>query len=321
MLKSRWWIAGALFAAVVSGCGGGGGGTASTPYTGLTTPAVITDDSAGAVALAAFEGGDLGASTGVLLAPAGATNAAARGARPWAVTLVHASAKAAGAAVGLPAGEGPSLRAVITVDNVIDDGQGGQASYTLSVNDATGAFTGSFAFANFHGDGGGVVNGNVAVSGAVTENGFRMLFDFQTVRITDGTAEVDAIGTLNLALDLAGPAETGSATLNMVFRDSVTLETVWLSNLQMTDVAGTGHNDVTLSGRIYLFSYGYVDVATVVPFRYLDGATNPSSGQMTVTGDQNRGVRLTADSATGCTVEVDSDADGLYDDLSISLSW
>jgi hypothetical protein len=305
-----------LLAVLVSSCGGGGS-SASSPYTGLMTPAVITDNNADDIALAAYQGGDLGANTGFALAPAGAAGTTTVGARPVAVSLVQAATKAALGAFG------PSPRVVVTVDNVIDDGIGGQITYHLAVNDQTGTFTGTFRFENFHGDDGVVVNGNAAVSGSVSQD-FSFLYiriDFLSVNVVDAANDVTAIGSVELTIDLNQMSDTGTCTLNLVFRDNVTLKTVWLENVALVNNVGTGFSDVTLSGRIYLHDYGYVDIATVAPFHYLDGATHPSSGQMTVTGDQGKGVRLTADSQTQATVDVDSDADGLYDDLTITISW
>ena len=55
---------------LLSSCGGGSSASsASSPYTGLTSAAVITDDNADEIALAAFQGGDLGANAVVPFAP------------------------------------------------------------------------------------------------------------------------------------------------------------------------------------------------------------------------------------------------------------
>ena len=115
--------------------------------------------------------------------------------------------------------------------------------------------------------------------------------------------------------------ETGTATLNLFFTDNITLKTVWMSNVVVGTTAGTGTSDVTLSGRIYLHDYGYVDVATPIPFHYLDGSSFPSGGQMIVTGRDDHGVRLTVDSQTQYTLGVELDGDALYDELSVTLNW
>jgi len=311
-----WLFAGA---ALILSCGGGGGGSSSTSYTGVMTPAVITGNNADAIALAAFQGGDLAANTGLILAPAGTGTAPDAGARPAAVTVAQAVTKVAAALRAEAAGA--SRRAPFTESGVISDGMGGQVSYTLSGDDQTGVFTGTFDFQGFRGDGGGVLDGTVGVSGRVTSDVMHILFNFRAVQIADGTNVVDASGTVDLTIDLSQASDTGTVTLNMVFTDGFTAKMVWLSNYQVVNAVGVGYNDVTVTGRVYLHDYGYVDVVTVVPFRYFDGATHPESGQMTVTGGENRGALFTILSQTQCTVDVDTDADGLYDDVHIEVSW
>jgi hypothetical protein len=316
-----------LFAVSVSSCGGGGGSSSpgvSSPYSGITTAAVVTDNNAVEIALAAFQAGDLGANAVVPLAPAGGTAVRQTAAMPAPLALVRTVSKAAVSAIRPPAAAvGPSPRAPFTESGVIPDGQGGEARYTISGDDATGVFTGTFEFVGFHGDGGGVIAGAVAVSGAVTQNSMHILFDFRSVHIVDvsGGSDVTAAGTVDLVASMDPATGTDTATLNLFFTDNVTRETVWLSDYHLTTIAGAGYSDVTLSGRIYLHDYGYVDIASQIPFRYLDGVTFPASGQMTVTGQANRGVRLTADSQTQCTLDADLDGDGLYDELTVTVYW
>ena len=268
---------------LLSSCGGGGGSSVSSPYTGLTSAAVITDNNADEIALAAFQGGDLGANAVVPFAPARDIAVRQPAAGPTPLSLVQTVSKAAMIAVRPPAAaEGPSLRAPFTESGVIPDGLGGEARYTISGDDVTGVFTGTFQFVNFHGDGGGIIVGNVSVSGTVTQNSIRILFNFQSVRVLDGTEDVTAVGTVDLTASMVQVPETGTATLNLFFTDNITLKTVWMSNVVVGTTAGAGTSDVTLSGRIYLHDYGYVDVTTPIPFHYLDGSSFPSASSPTV---------------------------------------
>ena len=306
---------------LLSSCGGGGS-SASSPYTGLTTAAVITVNNADEIALAAFQGGDLGANTVVPFAPARDNAVRQPAARPTALVLVQAVSKAAMIAVRPPAAvEGPSPRAPFTESGVIPDGLGGEARYAISGDDTTGVFTGMFEFVNFHGDGGGIIVGNVSVSGTVAQDSIRILFNFQSVTVQDGTEDVTAVGTVDLTASMAQVPETGTATLNLFFSDNITLKTVWMSNVVVGTAVGTGTSDVTLSGRIYLHDYGYVDVVTPIPFHYLDGLSFPTGGQMIVTGMNDHGVRLNVDSQTQYTLGVELDGDTLYDELTVTLNW
>jgi len=304
-----------LLLAGLSACGGGGGGSSASPYTGLTTPAVVTAANADNIARQAFQGGDLGANATLSPARSGDTRPVAE--RPIALTLVRLLSGAANAAFSSPvAVRVPRPRS--TASDTLFDGLGGRVDYTLNVNDQTGAFTGTFSFTNFHGDAGGVIDGPVSVSGQYVQGvGITgILFIFQSVRIVDGAEDVTAIGTV----DLVSGAGGGSAILDIVFVDNASRKTVWLSNVTLFETIGSGYIDTTLSGRIYLHDYGYVDMATLVPFHYPTGSTLPTGGQFVVTG-KDTGVRLTVNSGTQYTLDVDSDGDSAYDDLTVVLSW
>jgi len=304
-----------LVALSLSSCGGGGGGGSSaSPYTGLSTPAVVTAANADNIARQAFQGGDLGASTTLAPARSGDTRPAAE--RPIALTLVRFLSGATNAAFSSPADvRAPAPRAMVTVDNTLSDGMGGSAHYTLSVNDQTGAFTGTFAFTNYHGDGGGVINGPVAVSGIAGQVSMQILFDFQSIHVVDPVSgeDVTAFGTVNMTIDLGTGNVAGGVTINMVFVDNLTHKTLWLSNVTLTENIGTGFSDATLSGRIYLHDYGYLDMTTLVPFHYLAGNSYPSAGQFTVTGNENRKVQLTVIDTTQYRLDVDTNGDGVWE--------
>ena len=301
-----------------SSCGGGGGGSSvSSPYTGLTSAAVITDNNADEIALAAFQGGDLGANAVIPFAPARDVSGLQPAARPTALTLVQAVTEAAMIAVRPPAAaESPSPRAPFTESGVIPGGQGGEARYTISGDNVTGVFTGTFEFVNFRGDGGGIIVGNVSVSGTVTQNSIQILFDFRSVRIVDGAEDITAIGTVDLVSGASGDA----AILNIVFVDNVSRKAVWLSNysVAVTDLGAT--TEVRTFGRIYLHDYGYVDVWTETPFLYPALATQPTSGVITLTGSSNCRARLIVVDATTYTVELDADGNGSYE-WTVTRAW
>lgn len=315
----------ALVALSLSSCGGGGGGGSSaSPYTGLATPAVITTSNADNIARQAFQGGDLGANAVIPLAPAGEIAAASPPAGPAALALVRTVSKTAMTAVRPPgAAEGPSLRAPFTESGVISDGLGGEARYTISGDDATGAFTGTFAFVNFRGDGGGIIEGTVSVSGTVTQDSIRIRFNFQSVQVVDmnGGSDVTAVGTVDLTASLVQVAETGTATLDLFLTDNFTLKTVWLSHVVVGTTVGTGYSDTTLSGLIYLHDYGYVEMETLTPFHYLTGNSYPSSGQFVVTGKDNKKVQLTVVDTTRFLLDVDTNGDDLWEVTAVVAYW
>ncbi|HSE14643.1 MAG TPA: hypothetical protein VLB08_03540 [Candidatus Deferrimicrobium sp.] len=302
-----------LLLAGLSACGGGGG--SASPNTGLTTPAVITTSNADNIARQAFYGGDLAANA--TLAPAREGDSVVAAEKPVAVTLVRLLSDAADALLptSVPT-RAPAPRAVVPIDETEPDGQGGSVRYILSVNDQTGAFTGTIVFNNYHGDGGGVIDGSCAVSGTITQYSMQIHFNFQSVRMVDGTEDVTAIGTVDMFSGTSG----GNSTLNIVFRDNTTAKTTWFSDytVAVTDLGNA--TDVRTFGRIYLHDYGYVDVHTEAPFIYPALSTQPTSGTITLTGDANCRARLTLLDATTYMLEVDADGNNSYE-WSVTHTW
>ena len=288
-----------------------------SPYTGLTTPAVITTSNADNIARQAFAGGDLGAN--VMLAPVRGGDAGTAAGNPMAVTLVRLLSGAAAAALPAPSSaRAPSPRS--SIDNTESDGMGGTVHYTLSVNDWTGEFTGTFEFTNFHGDGGGVINGTVAVRGVVSEYFIQFIFDFRSVTVVDGAVSVTAQGTADLTVGTGG----GQAVLDLYFTDNGTGKCVWLSGytVAVTDLGDA--TDIRTFGRIYLPDYGYVDVWTEAPFLYPTGGTFPTGGVITLTGSPTGGgncrARMAVVDADTYSLEVDADGDGSYE-WTVTHAW
>lgn len=296
-------------------CGGGGGGGTSSPspYTGLTTPAVVTTANADNIALAAYEGVDMGAT---LVGPMSADGAEGTGSsaagRPIYLTLVQNLKSAAEAALAGRGGTSAvSTRDLVPDSDTIYDGYGGSFSYSIMVDTQTGAFSGTFVFTNFRADGGGTISGSVYVSGTVNVNTGALIdiqFTFGTTTVTDGATTVSITGSIGMIN--GNPA---TVTINLYMNEQPSGKTVWLNNFTVNVTDGAGYVDVAISGRIYLPDYGYVDIATPTPLRYVGGNTNPSSGVMVLTGSSNGRIRLTAVSSTTYTVAVDADGNGIYE--------
>jgi len=308
-----------LLLAGLSACGGGGGGGGSdaSPYTGLTTPAVITTSNADNIARQAFQGGDLAANA--TLAPARSDDVRTTAGKPMALTLVQLLSGAADAAFPRPIAVRAPLPRSSYTDWFPDEMGIGRVDFTLNMNDQTGAFTGTFLFTNYHGDSGGIINGSVAVSGSYDFaqdmiTGIR--FNFRSTHIVDGAEDVTAIGTVDLVSGTGG----GSATLNIVFRDNTNAKTIKLSDYTVTVTDLGGDTEVQTSGRIYLHDFGYVDVSTVAPFLYPALSTQPTSGVITLTGSNSCRARLTVVDATTYTVELDADGNDSYE-WTVTHTW
>ena len=311
----------ALFAISLFACGGGGSSSGTSPYTGITTAAAITAANADNIVLGAFEGGDAGVSfVGGPLGPStdGVQDASTVG-RPKALSLLQILNEAAGKVLPGPSASGTaSPRAVVTESGTIDDGYGGTLTYTLSVDDQTGDFTGSFVFQNYHGDSGEGISGPVSVSGTfnfATGTIDHLRYSFASLTMTDGVSSATVSGSIDLF-----DGNPATATEILFLTDNATGKTVWIDNFTVNVTEGAGFVDVTMSGKIYLPDYGCVVVSTSTPFHYLAGSTNPSIGTMIVTGSSNGRARLAVIDATSFTIDVDADGDGTYE-ISTPYTW
>ncbi len=310
-----------ILSLVLPSCGGGGGSSsAPSPYTGITTPAVITPADADNIVLAAYQGADVGASlSGPLGLSADEPPGRPAAGRPGPLSIVQTFSEAAEIAWSRQrASTSAAPRAVTTVDDTIYDGFGGSFRYSLSVDDQTGAFSGVFTFSNYHGDGGAVFSGAVSVSGTFdmnTSSLARVAFSFQSIAMTDAGTGVTVSGTLDLY-----NGNPSTAVLNLYATTLSTGKTVWIDNFTIDVTDAAGYCDVTMSGKIYLQEYGYVIVSTATPLRYATGDTYPSAGVMMFTGSSDGRARLTVESATSYTVDVDANGDGTWE-TSSSHTW
>ena len=319
------------------GCGGGGGDSASL-YTGITSPAVVTDNNAEDIALQAYQAGDLSSSTVFILGVSESGNSAVGS--PKLLTLARMLKESADripvlSVTTVPLGSStPALpMTVVTVDNTVHDGFGGSMTVHLSLDDQTGKFSGSFRFNGWSGTDGGTISGLASVSGSFNLNDgsfAHIRFSFNPVTMDDGIDIVSMYGTVDLVTDGFSSA---SATMNIFLQDGNSLETVWISNYTMTLEDGPDDNfdgepdyvDATVSGRIYLPNFGYVVVTTPTSFRTYEGYMLPSDGVLRITGSGGTSAQLIVISAvpesSGYYVEADLDGDSVYEWTGGNLSW
>jgi len=301
------------------GCGGGSS-SSSSPYTGITTAAVITQTNAQDIARSSYQGGDTGTSlVGPLSPSTSETQNVSTAGFPKVLSIVQVLKEISGKACSRRFTSGSvAPRAVVRINGTVNDGYGGSVSYSLSVDDLMGGFTGSFTANNYRGDGGGTTSGTMTVSG--TYNIAADTFDninitLSAITVTDASSSVMVSGSVHL---LNGNPATGTVTLYLT--DNGTGKTDWIDNFTINVTEGVGYSEATLSGKIYLHDYGFVVISTPTPFHYLAGSTYPSSGTMIVTGASNGRAKLTVSNSTSYTVDVDANGDGTYE-TSSSYPW
>lgn len=338
MRKHRFsWVVWMLTAILFASCGGGGGGGSVSQYTGITSQAALTDNNAETIALEAYQAGDLSTSTvGIMSLPES-------GKTPVNLPAAIAIARLLGNAVdqvSFPTGasaEPSSVKSakpmtVVTASDTIFDGMGGSMSYTLSVDDQTGNFSGSFHFNSWHEDGTETFTGQAVVSGnfdLVSSEFSQITFSFNPVTFSDGSGSFSIYGRVSLTVG----ASSGSALLNLVLRDESTAETVWIDDFTVMTTYGPDNDfdgepdfeDATVSGRIYLSNHGYVDITTPTALRFYVGYDLPSRGQMVVTGVGGNSAQLTVIEgvpvSSGYYVEADLDGIPGYEWRGVDRSW
>ena len=316
-------IAVGLMTIIATGGGGGGGGGGAAPpvtYSGLTDPAPIDENNAEDFTVGAYEGGRTGGAIGQLsvVQPVGNIGYSR-------VLKVSQVLEASLRQVDFMSRSGETfIGKIYTETDTIDGNCGGSASYTISVDDQTGDFSGSLSFSNYCEDG-VTISGAVSFSGKVdlvTEELVRFSLSFSTLSGTSGSDSFTLNGSITTDLTVYPYV----MTMSMLLRDNSTDKVYWVKDYTMIVTEGAGYMDVELSGTYYDPDYGYIAFITTVPFRISYGDESPSAGTLIVTGETGSAggstmARLTVLSSTTYQVEADTNGDGTYDWDSGILYW
>jgi hypothetical protein len=301
------------FVFAFAGCGGGGGGgsngTSPALYKGLVTQATLTSANS-----MSFFNMVLGSS--LTLPETGA------GASPVAMAVSSLRMRSAMLSTAVPQGT--------PVDGAIPGSVSGTMTYSGTIEDnGTGTIT--FGFTNFNdGD-------NITYDGKLI---FQILsFDMNNLEITHGIMTLEPL-TIQTATDHAsifGTVELffniGSVTSTVIFgadgRNEHTGETFRLENMAYETTCNAQSMPTycteNVSGRVYLEAEGYVDVSVQSPLQFHHpGEFNveipDAGGPMLFTGAAQTSERITPLSISQVKVEVDIDADPVYE-LSTIYRW
>jgi hypothetical protein len=210
-----------------------------------------------------------------------------------------------------------SLAVQTEQDTIIGD-CGGSASYTVKVNDVTGAFTGSMTFNGYCSEN-TTISGTTGFSGQVDINtGDFLNFNLaiNMVSLTSGSQSYTIDG--DLSIDVSGPSST--ASLEMMMQDN-SGEVFWVNNYALIISEGVDFVDVSATGRFYHPTYGYVDLSTINPLRTYNNNEWSSSGELQVVGGEGTKARLIAIDENTCRIIADTNGDANYDYDSGQMSW
>ena len=324
-LRVKYVVLAVLLAVSLTACGGGGGGGGGSPagisYTGLTTQAMIDENNAEDLTTGAYQGGHTGAAIGGV----GAIQAWETGpvGRPRMLKVSQVLEGSLRQMDLMSRSGGIFVGAIYTESGTIDGNCGGNASFTVSVDDETGDFSGSITFNSYCNDG-VTISGAASFSGQVdlyTEELLEFSFSFDNLTGTSGSDSF----TLDGDISFDNTVSPATMTMTMLVQDNSTGK-VYKVEYTMTLTEEANYVDVEVFGTYFDPDYGYVFITTTTPLCIYDGDDYPSDGAIVVTGSTGIAggstmARLIALTSTTYQVEADTNGDGIYDWNSGVLNW
>lgn len=286
------WMCGSVLVIymMLSGCGGGGGGGGAagggqTLYTGATTQALITEANKKLLCYDAYQAGKVASPLGsigkaVVDSPPSSTSSLM-------LQLVNQVIEDAILNVAVQKNTSKEVAAVVSQPGTIFGPNGGLATYSISVNDATGSFSGVLDFIGFQ-SGGTILSGKSDFTGVIN------LTTGQFASINMGLVSLQALES-GVSVTLTGTQTketTGTdkiITLDLVVRYDSTGTTYWVKDYRyVLKQEGT----LTLAGRYYDPFYGYVDITTETALTVSAINTDPTAGVLLFRGSNGINGRL-----------------------------
>lgn len=299
------------------GCGGGGGGGSASSsgitYAGLTTQATIDNSNAEKIATGAYQGGAIG--TAVSLGAVQQEQAE----QPVYLNLSLTIAEALRQIDISTSTSVVAAGAIINQSNTINGSGGGNAQYTIQVNDATGDFSGTMNF-NAYTSQATTMTGNFSFSGKVNVfAGTMQQFSLssESFSVTQGSKSYTAKMTCNYTI--SGTQLT--VVMDVLMQDGTTAKTYWMKNFNLTLWNRTNYIEFSIVGTYYDPDYGYIDITTPTTFKINTTAKYPYEGMMVLTGKSATKAKLTALSATTYEVAADTNGDGTYEWNTGTKNW
>jgi hypothetical protein len=186
----------------------------------------------------------------------------------------------------------------------------------------TGAFSITITAEGYSDVPGEALDGTMTATGQIdpyTDEPARMTVTLSDLTFSDYDAGESGSISGTIAFDAAYP-DTLMVTLFLT--DNVTGKSVWLDRVTIVsaeyydEIEGWNCTVTSLSGRIYVHDFGFVDVTTPVPFRTWEGDGYPYEGKLLVEGKEGRRVYLEVPDPSGYGdygFGVDADGDGLFE--------
>ena len=310
-----------IFGLISCGGGGGGGDPVNVPsvptgltYTGVTSPAIIDSNNAAELASDAFMGGETGSNLGIFSSVSGTPSEMMRNIKLYKVVKI----------LGDPLykidfnNQREDSLAVQTEQDTVAGDCGGSASYTVTMDDVSGSFTGSMTFI-------GYCNENTTISGTAgfsgqfnvnTSDFLKFALSINMVSLTSGNQSYVIDG--DVSVDVSGSPSV--ASLDMYMKDS-SGEVFWVKDYTLRITEGLDYVDFEVSGRFYHPTHGYVDLSTITPVRTYNSYEWPSSGVLQIAGGGGTTAQLLVIDENYCQIFADTNGDGSFNYDSGQMNW
>lgn len=318
-----------LIVCVLTGCGlGSSGGSSPSPEpqpdpTQSDAMATVTYDTASAAASIASAtvgkllstswagGGSELLSTGPLGIPA---NTGVASSKPTATS--HASSLPG---LLVPFTRFAAKRAAQSIETTLN-GSGAGTVHVTGDLDANNLGTLAFVYTGYNDGNGVIVDGNVSHQilsyDATTNHVTHGKWHFEVLRLHNATNDRSYQGDLDTVLNTSTLAET--ATLNAAVRNNLTQEShgyaSYITHSTFANIYATAPQSMTVTGRVFTATLGFVDVSTTAPLLFSDASPDyPTGGgplQLQGAASSAKILPLTADRVR---IEVDGQDDGLFE--------
>ena len=282
-------------------------------FTGSTLQAEITPLNAESLAAGAFAGGQSTVTPKSLKLSQHSNAARIDIFRPLRVPLMLADSLRRielGAALSIP-----SHSNLITESDNLDGSCGGELSYTLTLNEISGEFSGTFLFTDYCEDG-IIISGETDVDGTFEVSSG--VFDTATFSFNDLS---DDSHTLDGEISLDFTETPIVATFTAYSKDKQSGQVYWLKDYSINLYELSDRVEIEIFGTFYNPDSGFVTLTTSEPFVVFDEGDWPASGQLVIQGAIATKAQLTAMDQLHYRIEADTEGDGIFDLNSGILNW
>jgi hypothetical protein len=305
------------------GGGGGGGGVSGITYDGLITQASVTSTNANIIFSAVWNGGSSSGSASLSKASS-AGNLTGSGA----AALFKQMTDRALSDVTSYAARLNKIMGATQVNETHHGSVSGTLTITGSIDTNTMTGTLTMTYVNYNDGDGYTTDGTIRfrIDGFDTTDGLITdgTMSFTLWRTRSANSDISLTGSIRVQESFYNNTDT--LIVNVDGRDNSTRETFRFQNFVDTTVYDNILNPATdtetISGRVYVRQYGYVEVTTTTPLNYTSfSQENPDSGgPVILAGAGGSMAKITPISILNVTIDVDADGNNIYE-YTATYAW